>query len=97
MLSKLMLKKLSSKEREALFEKWGIGLKTKQRRLQLARLVWRNTKDMEHIKESAELVAQLVGFEKTDQTLREMVGLSFSAPSINSKSSSWKSTFPSLI
>lgn len=82
MLSKLMLKKLSSKEREALFEKWGIGLKTKKRRLQLTELIWRDTKDMEHIKESANIVAKLVGLEKPEQALKEMVGLTFSTPSI---------------
>lgn len=77
-----MLKKLPSKEREALFEKWGIGLKTKKRRLQLAQLIWRDIKDMEHIKESANVVAKLVGLEKPGQALKEMVGLTFSTPSI---------------
>lgn len=82
MLSKLMLKKLSSKEREALFEKWGIGLKTKKRRLQLTQLIWRDIKDMEHIKESANVVAKLVGLEKPGQALKAMVGLTFPTPSI---------------
>ncbi|CAI9089712.1 OLC1v1024332C1 [Oldenlandia corymbosa var. corymbosa] len=98
MLSKLMLKKFSAKEREALFLKYGIGLKTKRRRLQLCRKLWTDTKDMEHIKESAALVAKLVGYvEELSQVPKEVVGLTFSTPQVNIRSFSWKNSMPSLI
>ncbi|KAI8003431.1 Kinesin-like protein KIN-7F [Camellia lanceoleosa] len=83
MLSKQMLKKFSTKEREVLYQKWGIGLNTKQRRLQLSRRLWTDTNDMNHIKESAALVAKLVGFAESGQTPKEMFGLTFSPRLIN--------------
>ncbi|CAI9116864.1 OLC1v1018134C1 [Oldenlandia corymbosa var. corymbosa] len=96
-LSKLMLKKFSTKEREALFLKWGIDLKTKKRRLQLCRKLWTDTKDMEHIKESAALVAKLVGYVELSQVPKEIVGLSFSTPQVNIRSFSWKNSMPALV
>ncbi|KAL6010366.1 putative phospholipid-transporting ATPase 5 [Asimina triloba] len=65
-------------ERDRLFKKWGIGLDTKQRRVQLAVLLWTKTEDIEHIKASADVVASLVGFQADGQALKEMFGLSFS-------------------
>ncbi|KAL3514727.1 hypothetical protein ACH5RR_027444 [Cinchona calisaya] len=96
-LCKLMLKKFSRKEREALFQKWGIGLKTKKRRLQLCRRLWTDTKDMDHIKESADLVAKLVGIAELGHAQKEIVGLSFSTPQVNIRSFSWKHSTPSLV
>ncbi|OAY77091.1 Kinesin-like protein NACK2, partial [Ananas comosus] len=75
MLYRQMLKKLPEKERESLYNKWGIALNSKQRRLQLARRVWTRT-DMEHARESASLVARLIGLLEPGQALKEMFGLS---------------------
>ncbi|KAK1391662.1 kinesin-like protein NACK2 [Heracleum sosnowskyi] len=75
MLSRQILKKYSTKEREALYRKWGIELKSKQRRKQLSRLLWNDTQDMDHIKESAAVVAKLVG--QPSQAPKETFGLSF--------------------
>ncbi|XP_047955515.1 kinesin-like protein KIN-7G [Salvia hispanica] len=78
MLSKRMSKKLSEQERESLFLKWGIGLDTKLRRLQLAYRVWTKTDDMEHVSDSAFLVAKLVSSTEHGQTHhKEMFGLNF--------------------
>ncbi|XAR64166.1 Plus-end-directed kinesin ATPase [Bertholletia excelsa] len=94
MLRHQMLKKFSPKEREALYQKWGIGLKTKRRRRQLSCKLWTNTKDMSHIKESADLVAKLAGLGETP---KEMFGMSFSPRPMVSKAFSWKHTVSSLI
>ncbi|KAK8517658.1 hypothetical protein V6N12_016500 [Hibiscus sabdariffa] len=77
MLSQQMRKRLSIQERENLFLKWGIGLNTKHRRLQLAYCLWTNYKDMDHIAESAAIVAKLVGFVDPEKTFKEMFGLNF--------------------
>ncbi|KAK6150556.1 hypothetical protein DH2020_015488 [Rehmannia glutinosa] len=55
-------------ERQSLFLKWGIGLNTKLRRLQLAHRLWTKTDDMDHIADSAFLVAKLVGTVEPGQT-----------------------------
>ena len=65
MLSKLMNKRFSEEERNRLYKKWGIALNSKRRRLQLANRVWSNTKDINHVTESAAVVAKLVGFVET--------------------------------
>jgi len=77
MLYKQMLKKLSNGEKESIYRKWGIDLSTKQRRLQLSRLIWTQT-DMEHIRESASLVAKLIDLLEPAQALKEMFGMNFS-------------------
>jgi len=77
MLYKQMLKKLSNGEKESIYSKWGIDLSTKQRRLQLSRLIWTQT-DMEHIRESASLVARLIDLLEPGQALKEMFGMNFS-------------------
>nr|CAB3481651.1 unnamed protein product [Digitaria exilis] len=77
MLYKQMLKKLSNGEKESIYSKWGIDLSTKQRRLQLSRLIWTQT-DMEHIRESASLVARLIELLEPGQALKEMFGMNFS-------------------
>ncbi|KAL0391922.1 UNVERIFIED_CONTAM: Kinesin-like protein KIN-7F [Sesamum radiatum] len=94
MLSRQMYKKFSGKERDALYEKWGIDLKTKQRRLQLCRLLWTDPKNMDHIKESAALVAKLVGLKELERAPKEMIGLSLLQEPQNLSCFSW---MPSLI
>ncbi|XP_051139222.1 kinesin-like protein KIN-7H [Andrographis paniculata] len=97
MLSRKMLRKLSSKEREALYIKWGIDIKSKQRRLQLCRKLWTDTADMEHINESATVVAKLVGFKGPGQAPKEMFGLSFSPKPAHMRPFSWTHSLPSMI
>ncbi|XP_022769113.1 kinesin-like protein KIN-7F [Durio zibethinus] len=97
MLSKQIPKKFSRKERAKLYEKWGIGLNTKQRSLQLARRIWTDTKDMVHVKESADLVAKLLRFVEQSQAPKEVVGLSILPPrSLTRRSYSWKHSIPPL-
>ncbi|KAL6660993.1 hypothetical protein ACP70R_000377 [Stipagrostis hirtigluma subsp. patula] len=76
MLYNQMLKKCSNGEKESIYSKWGIDLSTKQRRLQLSRLIWTQT-DMDHIRESASLVAKLIDLMEPGQALKEMFGMNF--------------------
>lgn len=93
-LAKQIQKKYAIKEREELFQNWGIDLGSKQRSLQLARRLWTDTKDMKHIKESAVLVAKLGGFVEPRYAPKELFGLSFATP--NLKPSTWKDNMSSL-
>ncbi|GMJ07893.1 hypothetical protein like AT5G66310 [Hibiscus trionum] len=79
MLSEQMRKRLSIQERENLFLKWGIRLNTKHRKLQLAYCLWTNCKDMDHIAESAAVVAKLAGYVDPEKTFKEMFGLNFTS------------------
>ncbi|KAG9442919.1 hypothetical protein H6P81_018773 [Aristolochia fimbriata] len=97
MLSRQMQKKLTPEERQSLYNEWGIGLDTKQRRLQLARRIWTNTSDINHIRSSASLVAKLVGLLDPDEALKEMFGLSFSPQMPKRRSFSWMSSVPTLV
>jgi len=85
MLSKMMNKRFSEEERNRLYKKWGIGLSSKRRRLQLANRIWSNTKDIDHVMESAAVVAKLVRFVEQGQALKEMFGLSFTPPTSSTK------------
>ncbi|KAK3231740.1 hypothetical protein Dsin_003621 [Dipteronia sinensis] len=89
MLSKQIHQKFPRKERANLYKKWNISLNTKQRSVQLARRVWTDTKDMNHIDESAALVAKLVGFIQPGQAPKEIFGLSFLPRSSNRRTYSW--------
>lgn len=78
MLSRKMSKIFSSEEREAIYHQWGIALDSKKRRMQLASSLWTGTEDMVHIRESATIIAKLIGlFQQGGQALKEMFGLSF--------------------
>ncbi|KAL5847763.1 hypothetical protein ACOSQ3_011287 [Xanthoceras sorbifolium] len=88
-LSKQIHQKFPRKERENLYKKWNISLNTKQRSVQLARRIWTETQDMNHINESAALVAKLVGFIQPGQAPKEIFGLSFLPRSSNRRSYSW--------
>ncbi|KAF8364837.1 hypothetical protein HHK36_033184 [Tetracentron sinense] len=90
LLSKQMQKRYSEEERDCLYQKWGIELGTKQRRLQLAHRLWTDAKDMDHIVESASIVAKLVGFLEPGQALKEMFGLTFKPQRTSRRSFSWK-------
>ncbi|ONM23040.1 Kinesin-like protein KIN-7G [Zea mays] len=76
MLYRQMLRRLNLLERESLYNKWGIDLNSKQRRLQLSRRIWTQT-DMEHVRESVALVAKLVEHLEKGQVIKEMFGLTF--------------------
>ncbi|KAG8376271.1 hypothetical protein BUALT_Bualt09G0045900 [Buddleja alternifolia] len=67
-LAKRVCSKLSTDEREILYLKWDIPAEGKQRRrLQLVNKLWTDPLNMEHVKESAEVVAKLVGFCESGQ------------------------------
>lgn len=80
MLCGLMQKKLSKEEREDIFLKWGISLSSSNRRMKLVQNLWTKTTDMDHITQSATLIAKLVGCEGQEQSLKEMFGLLNFAP-----------------
>lgn len=97
MLSKLMRKRFTEEELKKLYQNWGIGLNSKRRRLQLAKQLWNNTKDMNHITESAAIVAKLIKLVEQGQALKEMFGLSFTPPSMKRRSLGWKNSMASLL
>ncbi|XVF15873.1 hypothetical protein REPUB_Repub09cG0193700 [Reevesia pubescens] len=98
MLSQRMRKRLTNVERENLFLKWGVGLNTKHRRLQLAHCLWIDSKDMDHIAESAAIVAKLVGFIDLEKTFEEMFGLNFiPGQPTNKRNYSWRRTVMSIL
>ncbi|KAH0718415.1 kinesin-like protein NACK1 [Solanum tuberosum] len=78
MLRKQMLRKLTEEERESLYLKWGIQINSKHRRFQLVQRLWNKTDDMNHLADSAYLVAKLTGLMKPGQAPKEMFGLDFS-------------------
>ncbi|KAG0458857.1 hypothetical protein HPP92_021985 [Vanilla planifolia] len=90
MLCRQMQKRLSLEERLNLYSKWGISMDSKQRKLKLARLLWTDADDLEHVKESALTVAKLVGLLESGQVLKEMFALSFLPQKSNKKSHRWK-------
>ncbi|MED6194466.1 hypothetical protein PIB30_028878 [Stylosanthes scabra] len=87
MLSKRVHKKFSYKERQQLYQKWGIDLNTKHRSLQLAYLLWTNT-DLNHARESATLIARLVGLIESSDSSKKGFGFGLSFLARRSKSSS---------
>ncbi|KAL2490653.1 ATP binding microtubule motor family protein [Abeliophyllum distichum] len=97
MLSKLMYKRYTKDERNRIYQIWGIKLNSKQRRLQLVHRLWSDTKDMNHVSDSAAIVAKLIGFSEQGQALKEMFGLSFTPPRMSRRSFSWKNSMTSLL
>ncbi|CAE6225109.1 unnamed protein product [Arabidopsis arenosa] len=91
-LSKQLPKKFPWSQRIELYQKWGVEVNSKQRSLQVAHKLWTNTQDMEHIKESASLVAKLLGFVEPSRMPKEMFGLSLLPRTENVKSSGWRFT-----
>ncbi|XP_065852982.1 kinesin-like protein KIN-7H isoform X2 [Euphorbia lathyris] len=91
MLCRQIEKRLSREEKENLFLKWGVQLNASNRRMQVVHRLWTKTTDMDHIIESATLIAKLVGFEGQEQTLKNMFGLlNFTPQQRRRKSSIWK-------
>lgn len=77
--------KLTAEEREVLYAKWEVPPVGKQRRLQLVNKLWSDPYNMQHVQESAEIVAKLIDFSVSDENSREMIELNFSSP-FNKKS-----------
>ncbi|CAK9315931.1 unnamed protein product [Citrullus colocynthis] len=96
-LSKLIQKRFSEDERKRLFQKWGIALNSKRRRLQLVSQLWSDPKNMNHVTESAAIVAKLVKFAEQGQALKGNFGLSFITPPQKSRSFSWINNRTSLM
>ncbi|KAK9000413.1 hypothetical protein V6N11_080915 [Hibiscus sabdariffa] len=96
-LSKLLHKRFTDEEREKLYQKWGIELNSKQRRLQLVNQLWSNNKDMSHVKDSAAIVAKLIRFVEQGRALKEMFGLSFTPPRPRRRIYGWKNSMASLL
>lgn len=81
-LAKRMRTRLTPEEREDVYERWGIPLDAKQRKMQVAYKVWTDIHDSGHIQDSAELVARIVGFwEPGRAASKEMFQLAFAPPS----------------
>ncbi|XP_027192122.1 kinesin-like protein KIN-7H isoform X6 [Cicer arietinum] len=97
MLSKQMQRKLSKSDRENMYLKWGIRMSSKHRRLQLAHHLWSETEDINHIRESATIVAKLVGSVEPDQAFKEMFGLNFAPRRRRKKSFGWTSSMKHIL
>lgn len=89
MLSRQMQRRLSKSERENLYLKWGIRLSSKNRALQLAHRLWTDSKDMDHIADSAAVVAKLLGSVEPKQAFKEMFGLNFAPRRPTRRSLGW--------
>ncbi|XP_045804017.1 kinesin-like protein KIN-7E isoform X2 [Trifolium pratense] len=96
MLSKQVHKKFSRRGREELYLRWGIDLNTKHRSMQLAWLVWSDTRDLNHIRESAALVGKLVGFINTGEASKKTFGLGFLTRLKSMGSPNWNDTMSTL-
>ncbi|KAK6916636.1 NPK1-activating kinesin-like protein, C-terminal [Dillenia turbinata] len=96
-LSKLMQKRFSEEERTKLYEKWGIALNSKRRKLQLAYKLWSESNNTNHIIESATIVAKLIRFLEQGNALKEMFGLSFTPQRPSRRTLSWKNSMSSLL
>lgn len=68
-------------EREALYMKWEVPLEGKHRKLQFINKLWTDPHDARHVQESAEIVANLVGFRQSGNLSKEMFELNFVLPS----------------
>ena len=97
MLSKQMQRRLSKSERHKLYLQWGIRKNSKHRRLQLAHRLWSDTEDMDRIRESAAIVAKLVGSVEPDQAFKEMFGLNFAPRRKSTKSFGWTATMRHIL
>ncbi|CAN4086674.1 unnamed protein product [Withania somnifera] len=80
-LAKRLTSRLTAEERDYLYIKWEVPLEGKQRKMQFINKLWTNPHDEKHVKESAEIVAKLVGFCEGGNMSREMFELNFVLPS----------------
>ncbi|KAK4740235.1 hypothetical protein R3W88_003932 [Solanum pinnatisectum] len=97
MLCRLIYKRLPGAERNDIYQKWGIKLNSKKRRHQLVHRLWNDT-DLNHVIDSAAIVAKLIGFSDQGPALKEMFGLSITPPPRKSRRSfGWKNSMSSLV
>ncbi|KAG6675751.1 hypothetical protein I3842_15G119300 [Carya illinoinensis] len=80
-LAKRLTSRLTFDERDALYIKWDVPLDGKHRRIQFLNRLWTDPHDAEHVQESAEIVAKLVGFCEGGNISKEMFALNFVHPS----------------
>ncbi|XP_077221516.1 kinesin-like protein NACK1 [Tasmannia lanceolata] len=79
-LAKRLNSRLTPEERQFLYIKWEVPLDGKHRRLQLVNKLWTDPHDSNHVQESAEIVAKLVGFCEGGNVSKEMFELNFVLP-----------------
>ncbi|CAN6698691.1 unnamed protein product [Malus baccata var. baccata] len=72
--------------------------KSGHRRLQSANLLWSNTQNLDHIMDSATIIAKLVGSVEPEQAFKEMFGLRFAPRDTVTKRKShfWLESFKSI-
>ncbi|KAK4789468.1 hypothetical protein SAY86_016772 [Trapa natans] len=97
MLCKQLQKKLTTVDREKLFLGWGIGLDSRNRSLQLAHLLWTRTDDLDHISDSASIVAMLVDFVLPEKPPKEMFTLNFAPQTSGRRWSAFRKRVLSLL
>ncbi|KAK1357633.1 kinesin-like protein KIN-7G [Heracleum sosnowskyi] len=96
MLSIQMHKQLPQIERKSLYLKWNIPLNGKHRRVQLANRLWTDSGDLDHIADSAFVVAKLIGLTELGKASKEMFSLKF-APWSSRRSYSVKRSLISIL
>jgi centromeric protein E len=72
--------KLTAEERELLYARWEVPPVGKQRRLQLVNKFWTDPYNMQHVQESAEIVAKLIDFCVSSENSKDMFALNFASP-----------------
>ncbi|KAI5067019.1 hypothetical protein GOP47_0017547 [Adiantum capillus-veneris] len=81
-IAKRMGTSLTEEERQEVYQRWGVPLGAKQRKLQVAYRVWTNPHDQVHLQDSADLVARVMGFwNPKSEASKEMFELAFAPPS----------------
>lgn len=96
MLSIQMHKQLPQIERKSLYLEWNIPLNGKHRRIQLANRLWTDSEDLDHIADSAFVVAKLIGLTEPGKASKEMFVLKF-APWSSRRSYSVKRSLISIL
>lgn len=78
LIARRIRNRFTTEERERLFMQWGIVGSSKQRKRQLAAMVWRNPTDMREVEASARLVGLVMGFP--GGAAKELLALQFTPP-----------------
>ena len=63
----------------------------------MANLLWSDTKNLDHIMDSATIVAKLVSTVEPEQAFKEMFGLRFAPRDARPKSHFWTESFKALV
>ncbi|GBG84191.1 hypothetical protein CBR_g38162 [Chara braunii] len=76
MFARRMKQRFTPEERLDLYEKWGVPIDSKQRKLQLTTKLWSDAHDLKHVMASAEFIEQLMALkENVGSFSREMFQL----------------------